>query len=85
MDKEICKNCIHYFRHYTLNTRRILQVYCGHCALSRVKTKRPDSMACEHFVLASDPKEAFVTKEYLSKQLLQYMQSLELLPTIEEE
>ena len=36
-----------------------------------------------HYIAGSAPEEAFATKEYLSKELLQYILSLDLLPEIE--
>ncbi len=40
--------------------------------------------SCEHYVLAEPDEAAFVTKEYLSKELLAYLFRLELLPEIKE-
>ena len=82
MDNNCCKNCGHYHQHYALNEKRIFRVYCGHCAMARIKKRLPDTPACEHFVPASADEDAFATKEYLSKVLLEYMLKLELLPQI---
>ncbi len=41
--------------------------------------------ACEGYEHAGLDTDAFATKEYLSKELLQYMMRLELLPLIENE
>ena len=79
-----CKNCRYYLRHYTLDNRRIFRVYCGHCTFSRAKRRQPDTKACENFVPGAAKENAFATKEYLSKELLQYVLSLDLLPEIEE-
>lgn len=84
MHENQCKSCKYYRQHYSLDNRRIFQVFCGHCTFDRVKCKKPDSKACEHFTPAPAQEEAFVTREYLSKELLQYMLSLELLPEIED-
>lgn len=83
MNKNRCKDCAHYYQHYALNERKIFRVYCGHCAQGSVKRKQPDSLACEQFSLGTPDEQAFATKEYLSKALLQYLLSLELLPPIE--
>lgn len=79
-----CKECQYYLQHYTLNKRKIFRVHCGHCTFGRPKRKRPDAKACKSFIPGSAQEEAFVSKEYLSKELLQYMLSLELLPKIDE-
>ena len=78
-----CKECLHYLRHYTFDKRKIFRVYCGHCTLGKPKRKQPDSRACEGFIPGPPQEAAFVSKEYLSKELLQYMLNLELLPEIE--
>ena len=83
MPEPQCKDCQYYLQHYTLDKRRMFRVYCGHCTKTRHKRKLPDTKVCEHFVPGSLQEDAFVTKEYLSKELLQYMLGLELLPEIE--
>ena len=84
MEEKQCKNCQHYMQHFALDKSRIFSVYCGHCTLGRVKRKLPDAKACEDFILGTVQNDAFVSKEYLSKELLQYMLRLGLLPEIEE-
>ena len=83
MNEQVCRNCAFYLQHYTLDQRKIFRVYCGHCTRARYKRKLPDAKACAQFQLGSTPEDAFATKEYLSKELLQYVLSLELLPEIE--
>ena len=84
MSEQRCANCQYYLRHYTFDRKSIFRVYCGHCTLSKVRQKRPDAAACENFIAGPGQEDAFVSKEYLSKQLLQYMLALELLPEIED-
>ena len=78
-----CNECQYYLQHYTFDKRQIFRVYCGHCTLDRARRKQPDSKACERFIPGPPQEAAFVSKEYLSKELLQYMLNLELLPEIE--
>lgn len=82
MDKRICKNCVHFCQHYALDQRKIFRVYCGHCTLRRARKRQPDAVACEFFSSAPPDEYAFATKEYLSKELVQYLLRLELLPEI---
>lgn len=84
MNEEKCKDCQHFKQHYGFDKRRLFQVNCGHCILFGVKRKLPGSKACENFTPGPADAEAFATKEYLSKELLQYVLSLPLLPEIEE-
>lgn len=84
MDEKKCKNCQHYMQHLALNKRRLFRVYCGHCTIRKHKRKHPDAKACENYIPGASPEEAFASKEYLSKELLQYVLSLELLPEIDE-
>ena len=85
MEEQVCRNCAFYLQHYALDTRRIFRVYCGHCTRARYKRKLPDTKACEYFQTGFKQENAFATKEYLSKELLQYVLGLELLPEIGED
>ena len=84
MNNNQCKNCQYFLQHYTLTRRRLIRVHCGHCTFSKVKRKQPDTIACENFLPSPPQQEAFASKEYLSKELLEYVLSLELLPEIAE-
>ena len=85
MEKRFCKECVNYRQHYTFDKRRIFRIYCGHCMVQTSKQRRPETVACAKFTPAPPAEAAFVSKEYLSKELLQYLLRLELLPPIEEE
>ena len=85
MENNCCRECEHFYQHYAMDQRKIFRVYCGHCMLDRARKKRPDTIACEHFVAAPPDEEAFATKEYLSRELVQYLLNLDLLPTIQDE
>ena len=84
MDEKQCRNCQHYLQHFALKGNRLLRVYCGHCIFIRAKRKHPDTKACENFIPGSAPEEAFASKEYLSKELLQHVLNMDLLPEIED-
>jgi hypothetical protein len=79
-----CEDCCNFIQHYALNKRRLYKVYFGHCTRPGVRRKHPDTKACECFMPGTKDTDAFATKEYLSKELLHYFLSLELLPEIEE-
>ncbi len=82
MNQITCNSCLYLKQHSVFDQRMILRVYCGHCTYSRAKTKRPDSKVCENYVYTSPDEDAFASKEYLSKKLLEYILNLELLPVI---
>ena len=82
MDSKVCSQCAYFRQHYALDERKLFRVYCGHCVVSNPKRKRPDAAACGQFAPGVKDTDAFVTKEYLSKVFLQYMEKLELLPEI---
>jgi len=82
MKTNTCSSCGHYRQHYAFDRRKIFRVYCGHCTCKKVKARKPDSKTCENYVKSEPDEEAFATKEYLSKTLLEYLLKLELLPEI---
>ena len=84
MEKDFCKSCKYFRQHYVLNEKRLFRVHCGHCVQHPLKRRKPDAIACDSFVFALPDAEAFVSKEYLSKELLNYVMSLEMLPQIED-
>ena len=53
--------------------------------MPRIKNKKPDQIACEKFVQKENKEKDIVSKEYLSKSLLDWIRQLELLPEIQEE
>ena len=85
MENNLCKNCKYFHQHYAFDRRGIFRIYCGHCGLNRVRPKKPDCISCDGFIPASPDEDAFANKEYLSKWVLDYIQKLELLPTIHDE
>ena len=85
MNKNQCCTCMYFHQHYTFDRKKIFRVHCGHCTMPKVKTKRPTAKACEHYERREPDENAFVSKEYLSHALLQYMLELELLPEIQDE
>ena len=84
MENNYCKNCKNYYQHYGLDKQKIYRLYCGHCALDVKKRIQPDRKACDAFIGAPPDEEAFVNKEYLSKELLHYVLGLDLLPEIDD-
>ena len=76
MDKEICRNCVHYRRHYTLDKECCMAVNCGHCTYARIKHRKPDTPACDYFkaqIHAELPNREetiyFLTTEFLKRIL----------------
>lgn len=84
MSELTCKDCMHYVQHYSLDKRKLYRVFCGHCKLFPTKRKNQTTPACENFSPGDADTKAFATKEYLSKELLQYVLEMELLPEITE-
>ncbi len=84
MDTQLCKNCKYFQQHYGLGKQGLFRLYCGHCTLSRPKNKQPDQKACAEFAPGENKEQAFASKEYLSRALLDRLMNLELLPRIQE-
>ena len=85
MQQLTCKSCAYYKQHYAFDKRKIFRVYCGHCTYLRARTRRPDAKICDDYMQGEPDETAFVAKEYLSKELLNYVLQLELLPEIYDE
>ena len=85
MDKKVCKDCKYFLQHYILSKRGLTRVFFGHCTFSRVKGKRPDSKCCEHYIEGIADTENFASKEYLTKELIKRLLTMELLPPIEDD
>lgn len=84
MDSTTCQTCEHFRQHYTLNEGKFTRVFCGHCTFSGSRTRKPFHKACEHYEFAPPDSDDFATKKYLTKELLQYVLHLELLPEIDD-
>lgn len=84
MEGNACRNCRFYIQHYGLKNGQLFRVHCGHCTFSRARRRKPDTAACENFQPGETDEEAFVTRTYLSKELLRYVLDMELLPEIKE-
>ena len=77
MNEEICKNCVHYQRHYIVIKSLCTPVNCGHCDYPRIKTRKPDTKACAHFQYHNHSEDLpnrqevvhFLTTEFLKEIL----------------
>lgn len=84
MKDPTCSSCVYFRQHYSLDSKKLFQVYCGHCTYPRVRSKKPDSKACQQYVKKPTDESPFVSKEFLSRAILEYVLKLELLPQIQE-
>ena len=84
MENKFCKSCAYFRQHYTFDKQRIFRVFCGHCTLKNPTGKKPDAKICQYYIPAEPAEDAFVSKEFLSKALLDYMLRMELLPEIQD-
>ena len=83
--RKTCVECRHFMQHYGLVDERFVPIYCGHCTFSCPRAKHPDTPVCKHFIPGNPKTGIFVTKQYLTKQLLNYVLALELFPENKEE
>ena len=84
MKDAICRNCAYFRQHYVISGDLLFRVFCGHCVREKVLSKKPDTKACKHFLPGPPDEEAFATKQYLSKRLLERVLSMDLLPQIQD-
>ena len=83
MDTPICKTCTHFHPHYTVNEQYCVAIDCGHCCVPRIKHRRPNQQACQHYTSQSQspalPNRQKVI-HFLTTEFLQYILNLELPP-----
>ena len=87
MKDQICKNCVHFHQHYVLDSHRATAINDGHCSYPRLKSRKPNKPACEHFALPTTPADLPNRKEvidYLTKDTLRHILELVLPPEIVE-
>ena len=83
MEKETCRTCKHFIQHYTFLNGKFRWANCGHCTEPKVRRKVPDAKSCEHYIYTQPAEAQFLNQEYLTKELLRYVLSLDLPPKIE--
>ena len=49
MEQNYCKTCQHFRQHYGKFGKRYNPINCGHCVRPRLKTRKPDTPACERY------------------------------------
>ena len=79
MEEKICKTCTHYRRHYILHKDRATAVNCGHCVAVRLKKRKPDDTACEHYEYcdhSTDLPDRQEVVDFLSTEFLQWVQEM---------
>lgn len=84
MSEPQCKDCQYFIQHYIISEGKICRIFSGHCIHSKSSHKRSHNPACKHFLPGTPPEDDFATKTYLSKKLLEYILTLDLLPEIQD-
>ena len=78
-----CGACRHFYQHYVLDAQSCVKVCCGHCAYPRLKSRKPDTPACRNF--APGERELPESRYFLTRELLRWIESLEMPPEIRDE
>ena len=73
-----CKYCTHFVQHYGIFDGKLRPIFCGHCLLERKKNRKPYTPICDQFEQGTLIDDKMVTKEYLTKKLLQHILDMEL-------
>lgn len=76
--KNKCGNCARYVQHFAIFDGRLTKIVCGHCMDKKRKKTEQEMIACEEFVAGESVDNKMVRREYLTKELLQKVLSLEL-------
>ena len=83
MDSQICKNCVYFRQHYTISDEHYSELHCGHCTYPRMKHRKPDAKACEHFEQRGEPLSKPNRRDvvhFLNTRMLEYIMGLPLPP-----
>ena len=85
MENQTCKQCRYFRQHYVLNSQMCVAVDCGHCVYPRIKHRRAEKQACDHFAEREMPEE-YPDRDkvihFLTTEFLQHVMRLELPPEI---
>ena len=84
MNTPKCQTCVHYRRHYLLDSQGCTATNCGHCVFPRTKHREPGHPACSKYILQTVPPALTdwgSVVHFLITELLQYILSLGLPPT----
>lgn len=88
MKQHTCQECRHFYQHYVVDDKQCVAIHCGHCTYPRLKNRRPEMPACDHFIIkdppASIPWHQDVT-QFLNSALVQYILSLDPPPDLQNE
>ena len=84
MAQHQCSTCNYYIQHYAkINHTGYRPVACGHCFYPRIKSRKPESPACEYFepLPVQSPTPQALSLQYVYTALIKMLQSaLEELP-----
>lgn len=78
MEQQQCNTCTHYIQHYAkINHTGYQAVNCGHCIYPRLKSRKPDSPACEHFeaLPVQQPLPQDLTLRYVYTEMIKMLKS----------
>ena len=82
MEGNTCGSCGYFHQHYVMDSQTCTAICCGHCSYPRLKHRKPDTPACKYFVPGE--RELPVGRQFLTLELLRWVQSLEFPPEIRE-
>ena len=83
IQREICRNCKFFMQHYILDNGQFKWINAGHCIKLKLRNKQAYSKICEHYEYQEPVEDRYVDQEYLSKELLQRVLTMDLLPKME--
>ena len=87
MLEKCCFQCTYFHQHYILDSQRCATVNCGHCTRPRIKHRKPDTPACEHFqeCKGSDLPDRSLVIDFLTTTFLKEILKKSLPPEIKDD
>ena len=78
--KEMCRNCKFFIQHYILSNGKLRWINYGHCIQGRFRNREACGKICQNYEYQAPVEDRYADKEYLSKELLQKVLTMDLLP-----
>jgi len=79
----MCRNCKFFMQHYILDNGKLRWINRGHCTNGKLRDRQAFAKVCAQYEYQSPVEDGYADKEYLSKELLRKVLTMDLLPQMD--